>query len=106
MIGHLLTDTVTYAAPDGTTTDGGQPNYSAQAEVAARVEAKSTKVSGPDGVERVGSTVVVSEAEIPVGSRLWLPGDDTTKTNEGRRVIGRRCASPPGGAWTIYEAVL
>jgi hypothetical protein len=103
VIGHLLTQVVTYAPISGRT-GGGQPTFGAQVSIKARWEAKSTKVVGPDGTERVGSHVCVSEIELPANARVWGPDDNPAVANEGRVIIGQRKAATPSG-WTLYEAV-
>jgi hypothetical protein len=102
--GHLLTDSITYS-PVTDRTSGGQPVYGSQVTIAARVEERSVKITDDEGVERVGSHVVVTEIEIPKSARVWLPDDDTTQTTRGRRVIGRRKARIPQTGYELHETV-
>jgi hypothetical protein len=101
---HLLTDTVTYAPVSGRT-NGGQATYGSQVSLPARVEERSVKVTDVDGVERVGSHVVVTETELPLNARVWLPDDDTADNNTARRIIGRRKARIPQTGYELHEAV-
>ncbi len=102
--GHLMTDTVTYA-PVTDRSNGGQAVYGSQVPIPARVDEGSFKVTGPDGVERVGGHRVTSETEIPTNARVWLPDDDTSDNNTSRRVIGRKKSRVPQTGYELHETV-
>ena len=101
---HLMTDTVTYAAISSKS-NSGDPTYGSQSTCAARVEHYSKLVIGADGNEVAADHKVVSETEIKLTYRVWLPGDAVATANSARRVISVSKATTPSG-YTLYEAFL
>jgi hypothetical protein len=101
---HLFTDTVT-AAPEAGRTVAGDPAYGAQYTLLARVEHGSRLVVGPDGNEVTAEHSFVTDSQVPLSHRVWLPGDDTGSAAASRRIIGVKSAAVPGGAG-LFEVFL
>ena len=99
---HLLTDTVTIAAQSGRSTQG-DPTYGSQSEVTTRVEYDFKIVTTSDGKHRELTHVIYTEAEIPVGARIWLPDDDTGDDGVAKLAVTRDNASTPDALDTLYE---
>lgn len=102
MYNHLLNDTVTVASKTGVGNDG-DPTFSAQATMAARVEYGTRRVYGSAGEERQCEAIVITAAEIPSGSRVWLPDATTTDTSQAKIPIVVKRASTPWAGVTLYE---
>jgi hypothetical protein len=100
-----LTDTVTVAEPSGVSAYG-DPTFGTKRTVKARVEGGPLLVKDGSGVEVQADYRIVTESEISVQSRVWLPGDDTTDNNAARRPVSVRSASTKSGGATLYEVVL
>jgi len=62
----------------------GDPTYGTPATRNARVVTQRTIVQSPDGEEIISNQVIVTEAEIKIDDRVWLPGDDNTNTGLAR----------------------
>lgn len=99
-IAHLLTQTATYALRTGRT--GGNVGFGAQLTVACRHERESKIVIDADGEEKRANDAIYAETEIPIGSRVWVPGADTTDNKLARSVLAVAVAATPGG-YTHYE---
>jgi hypothetical protein len=102
--GHLMTQDVTYAVKSGRSSSG-DPSYGAQSTVKARWEKKAKLVISADGNEEAAEGRLVSETEIPLLSRVWLPGDNTSEINESKKPINVGKAQTPDG-YTLYEVWL
>jgi hypothetical protein len=102
---HLLTDTVTVAAPNGVSSSG-DPAFAAATTVKARVERGSKTVYGPSGTQLQSEAVIYTETEIALGSRVWLPGDNIGSAAAAKRplIIGK--VSAPGGGLTLCKTHL
>ena len=100
-----MTDTVTLAASSGVSTSG-DPTWSAQREIAARVVWGHDLVRQSDGTEIESSVKVATHDAVTMGDRIWLPGDDTSSTEEARKPISISHATLPGCSLTLYEVVL
>jgi hypothetical protein len=99
-----MTDTVTIASKSGRG-NSGDPTYGAQSTIMARVEPVTKLVMGADGNEKMASTRMISESEVLITDRVWLPGDDTSEVNESKQPIKvGNAATPPG--YRLYEAWL
>ena len=75
--------------------------------IAARVEARTEKIRGPDNNEITTTHRFYCETEVPPTSQVWVPflGDDDTDENDARRPLSvRRTDSLRGGAtlFTVY----
>lgn len=102
---HLLTQTVTYATWS-TVNNSGDPTFGSQSTAPARVEFKLVKIKNAQGVEVDAQAKVTTEVNIPRKARVWLPGDDTSKGNEARKIVGWTEKSTPGGDLTLYGLFL
>jgi hypothetical protein len=102
---RLLTQTVTFAPPSGVGA-AGDTAYGPQQTTRARVEFGTKLLYGADGTQTTCEAVIASAAEIPMGSRVWLPGDNTADTNAAKRAIRVARASDPAGRVTVYETYL
>jgi hypothetical protein len=101
----LLTDTITVATMSGV--DGhGDPAFNTQATMSARVEFGTRRVYAANGTERQCEAVLMTEAEIPMGARIWLPGTNTAVAREAKIPIAIKRASNPSGGLTVYETYL
>lgn len=101
---HLLTDTVTIASLTGRS-DYGDPAYGALLAIKARVENETKMVIDQDGNERQANHKIVTESEVKISDRVWLPGDNIALVNDARRPVTTRDAATPGG-YRLYETWL
>lgn len=99
---HLLPDTITYAPPSGVSTQG-DATYGAQVELPARVEYDYKIVAVGDGKHRELTHWIGTETEIPLGSRVWLPGDNIGDNGVAKIATTQDSASTPDAADTLYE---
>lgn len=99
---HLMTETITYAPFTGRDGDG-KPTFSAQVTATARVEERTKRVRDADGKEVITSTQVATTAAIKTQDRVWLPGADTTKANEGRKPVAFSRASTLTPGYILQE---
>jgi hypothetical protein len=95
-LAHLFTQTVVYAPPTGISV-AGDPTFGAQVSIKARVEFGTKLVYGGDGTELQSEAQFSSEVEVPMGSRVWLPGDDTDDVTAARRIIAKKKCATFGG---------
>jgi hypothetical protein len=100
-VSHLLTDTVTVKAPS-TVDNYGDVSFGASSTIKARVEKKQKLHRDDAGNEVATNHVILTETEITQGSRVWLPGSDTTDDNDALVPLQWGQASTFGG-YTIYE---
>jgi hypothetical protein len=100
-----MTHTVTKASRTGRS-NSGDPTYGLQSTIKARVEHKSQLVMAADGNETVAKTRLISESQILITDRVWLPDDDTSVTNESKQPIAVGRADIPSSGYTLYEAWL
>lgn len=97
--------TVTFATK--ATVDGyGDPTFSAQTAISARVESKRDILRGTDGTEIESNHVVFSATQIPLDARVWLPGDNTADDSAARRVVDSRAIPSLRNTQVLYEARL
>ena len=101
-LAHLLTDTITYQLETGLS-GAGAVTWGSQATTPARVEWGTKTVVGLDGTRRESEAAVATDIEIPNGSRVWLPGADTSSVNEAKRPILTKKARVLGGSYILYE---
>lgn len=102
---HLLKDTVTIQSPTGASS-GGDPVYGdAQHTIKARVEKKIRRVPSAQGWANISVDALVTDTEIKTNDLLWLPGADTTKRAEARR-LGTVRTSTTFGGYRTYEVDL
>ena len=101
---HLLTDDVTYQPPAGRA--GHDRTFGAQVTIKARFEDGRSFDTGTDRNERDGAAMLVTDAEIPLDSRVWPPNTDTTDTSLSRRASRVRNAAFPGTTEKLFETEL
>jgi hypothetical protein len=101
---HLLDKTVSYKAPSGVSS-AGDLTYGATQTASARVEQYTKIVKTSGGEERQTTHRIVTEVEIPVDARVWLPGETVTDS-KARRAIAVNSAYLPGGGATLYETLV
>ena len=89
---HLLTETITYKTP-GSVDKWGTLGFGAAVTVPAAVEQNTRFFRGDEGNERESSHVIVTEVQIPEGSRVWIPGADTLD-DEAAIVVMKSVAAP------------
>jgi len=99
---HLLTQEVTVKTESGRSLSGAI-SFSSPEIKKARIERKAKLVLDANGGQRQTSHVIVTETQIPMESRVWLPGDDTAVSNDARTVVMLEEAETPAG-YTIYQA--
>jgi hypothetical protein len=104
-VSHLLTQTVTWATWT-TKNNSGDPTWGSQSTAAARVEFGLFKTRNSQGVEVDVKAKVTTETNIPRKARIWLPGDDTTKGNEARKIVGWTEKATPSADLTLYGLFL
>ena len=103
-VAHLLTQSIVVRAEKGRSSHG-DITFGMAIEMPARVERKAKMVRNITGEERVSTDAVITETEIALSSRVWLPDDDISEDNEGRTVLMVEKASKPGG-YTFYQTWL
>lgn len=97
-----LNQTVTYATRSGVDSDG-DPSYNSQATIPARVEVRHKIFALPDGTQKQSSHIIYTETRIPLGARIWLPGDTTTNANHARTIITENADPSLRANQTLYQ---
>lgn len=100
--GHLMIHTITLKSQAGKSSHG-DPTYGGQTSISGRVEHKLQRIITPEGNAVNSEHMVISESEIKVTDRVWLPGDDTTDATEARRPIWVGKAETTDG-YILYQA--
>lgn len=100
-IRNWLTQTVTVASTSGRS-GSGDPTYNPQVTMAARVERNVRLRIGAENT-LADVHVMVTEDQIKVGWRVWLPGDDIASTLEARRPLAVKNAATRDNGYTFYE---
>lgn len=98
---HRMLETVTYSAP-GARDGSGDPTWDPQLTAAARVHRKQDWVLAANGEQEATEVIVESETAIPIGSRVWLPGTDTTDINESEKVKRVEGGYTLDGSYVLY----
>lgn len=101
---HLMTHTVTKASKSSRA-NSGDPTFGTQTTIKARVEHRSKLIMKADGNEQMAESRLISESEILLTDRVWLPGDNTAVVNESKQPIAVGRADTPAG-YMLYEAWL
>jgi len=104
-LGGMLDATVTFSPP-ASVSAAGDPTFGAQTTARARVEYGTKFIYGRDNTELQCEAVIASDVEIPMGSRIWLPGTNPSDNNAAKRPLTVKRASSPGGTLTVYETYL
>lgn len=82
----------------------GDPSYGTPQTLDARVEtAVRLVLDASTGNQIHAQFRVATKVLIPLGSRVWLPGDDTASTDSARRPLSIRNAYTQDGSFTLYE---
>ena len=100
---HRMLETVSYKTPNGVGASGDL-TYSTIGTMDARIYKKTNIVTDANGAERTSNYVVETETEIPIDSRVWLPGASTSDNNAAQRVVAAEYASTLDGSYTLYIA--
>ena len=85
---------------------GGVPTYGALQTASAKVWDRQNVQRDARGEEVITRNVVHSFTEIPRGSLLWLPGEDTTDDSKAHVVdytYKHTSCGVRGNTWTMYE---
>ena len=102
---HRLLETISYATPSGKSNDGDL-TYSTISTTRARIT-RQDNIVGEAGGEGLGTNIVVeTEIELPVDTRVWLPGVSTSSINDSERVQTREFATTLDGTYTLYIAYM
>ncbi len=99
-----FTDDIPFKPPAGRV--GRNRTFGALQTVKGRFEEGSSFDTGTDRNEREGTAVTSTDIEIPLDSRVWKPGTDTTKDSLSRRASRKRSAAIPGTTEELFETEL
>ena len=102
---HRLLETISYSLPSGKSNDGDL-TYSAVSTTKARITRREDIVGEAGGEGVATSIVVATEIELPVDTRVWMPGVSTSNVNDSERVKSREYASTLDGSYTLYLAYM
>ena len=75
---------VIYVATASSVDAAGDASFAAPASRAARVVNVSDTVEADDGTKLSTDVAIITEAEIPMNSRVWLPGVDQNDSSLAR----------------------
>ena len=100
----MLTETITYALRSGVGSDG-DPTFGSQSTSACRIDHDSVWVERIDGGEFSPRTIVTTEDDVSVGSRVWLPGANVNDDDESLPVLSQKKSSFPNGG-DLFELVV
>lgn len=73
-----------YVATASSISSAGETTYGTPASRAARVVRKDIVVTGPGGEQRASSHTILTESEIALSSRIWMPGDSSADATLAR----------------------
>lgn len=73
-----------YVASLSSVSSAGDPTWGTPAAVSARVEQKPKRVVSTTGEEVVSEAQLITETEVPIDARVWLPGLDQTDAKLAR----------------------
>ena len=102
-----FTQDITYVSKDTVVSqnDSGDPIYSeTKVTLKGRHDRHVERIIDPEGNERDSRHKIVTEAEIPMDSQVWLPGDDITEDAKFRPLATFAATSFRGES--IYETWL
>lgn len=80
-----FTQSITYAEQDGLT-DSGQPEFGSKRTVKGRHDKNTRRIIDPEGNERDVSDKIVTKVLIPMGSEVWVPGDNLSEPAKHRPI--------------------
>jgi|TARA_R100000049_G_C1921552_1_gene66729 hypothetical protein len=104
-IGHLLTDTISIAAPSGVN-DDGELTYATATTAQAKVQEKRDVASMGAGLDIETNHVIITKAAITKKHRIWLPGDSTSDATLARTPQVLEKANGIGSGETVYKVQL
>lgn len=73
-----------YVATASSRNNFGDPVYGVPTAVKARVETDTQEMETPDAEKRQTRWVIITESQINMSDRIWLPGVDQTNSALGR----------------------
>lgn len=73
-----------YVATAASRNNFGDPAYGTPTAVLARVETDTQEMETPDAEKRQTRWVIITESQINMSDRIWLPGVDQTQGSLGR----------------------
>jgi chitodextrinase len=100
-----LAETIYVATASGVD-QAGDPSYNAPATRAARVVNVRDTVERKDGTILETTVAIITEAEIKLTDRVWLPGVDQTDATKARRPRYVEKAITERGALDFYRTKL
>jgi len=100
---HRLLETISYATPTGKS-NSGDLTYGSIGTTPARIVRQENIATNAEGEQLATSITVETEIELPVDTRVWLPGVSTADNNLAERVKQREYASTLDGSYTLYIA--
>lgn len=84
--------------------DGPQEVLGPISEVSAYVETKSSMSSDKTGTGLVTKTVVITESEIKLDDRVWLPSIPTSDLTRSRKPLSVNVFNDENGRVSHYES--
>lgn len=100
-----MSDTISYKERSGVDA-AGKPTYGTLTTAAAKVWDRQDVFRNNRGEEVVTRSVVHTFTDVPRGSLLWLPGEDTTD-NDNAHIVDYTykhvSCGARGSQWTLYE---
>ena len=102
LITHLMDKTITVAGISAVD-NHGDPTFSAQTTLVARIELTDELIVGPDGNEARANHTIATETAIKYTDRIWLPGDSTGDATAAKRPLRITYANIPNSSDGFYE---
>lgn len=100
----LITSTIYVAARSGTTAHG-DPSFAAPVALQARVEHARRTIRSITG-EAYSVATIWTLTALPIGSRVWLPGESSGDASQSHTVIVSELLQTPDGSVAYYEAAI
>jgi head-tail adaptor len=101
-----LRDTITVQSRTGAANGYGDPTWGSQSTLAAKVMSSQKRIINAQGTLVQASHELLTETALTLGDRVWIPGDDTTKTTAARVVLQSVGESTVDGGYALYKSVL
>lgn len=100
-----MTDTVTLAAASGVSS-AGDPTWSAQRTISARIISGNEMIRQADGTEIASTVKIATHEAITMNDRVWLPSANTSLVEDARKPISIAVGTLPGSSALLYEVSL